>query len=371
MARRSSAGAGSIYFRASDQRWCCAVTLEGGKRKVIYGKTQKEVSTKLRKLLRAKEDGQPLVADKQTVADYLAQWLDKHRARVRPITYQNYVTHSRLYITPHIGAISLGKLKTEHVDQMMAAIAGAPSTRMTVLKVLRAALNAAVKEERIVRNVASRATAPRVPKRPATVFTAEQAKHFLQIVRGHKYEPVFVTLLGIGLRSGEVMGLQWADIDFAGAQLWVRRSVSRVAGGHRLGPPKTEDSVRRIDLPAFVVQTLRLQERLQYWQRQVAGASWRASDQVFTTRIGTLLDHSNLYTALQELLVTHGLPRMRVHDLRHACATLMLSEGVEPQLVQAMLGHATIAQTMDTYGHVLPSKQRAAAAVMDALLDVG
>jgi len=185
------------------------------------------------------------------------------------------------------------------------------------------------------------------------------------------YEPLFVTLLGVGLRLGEAMGLQWGDIDLAGAQLWVRRSVIRVTGGHMLAPPKTEESIRRIDLPAFVVQALHLQERLQYWQRQASRGKWQESDQVFTTKFGTLLDHSNVYAALQDLLVAHQMPRMRVHDLRHACATLMLSNGVDPQLVQAMLGHATIAMTMDVYAHVLPSKQKAAAAAMDVLMQAG
>lgn len=195
----------------------------------------------------------------------------------------------------------------------------------------------------------------------------EQAKHLLDIARGHRLEVMLTLAIATGMRKGEIGALKWEDIDFNGQSLQVRRSMRRLAGyGVITKEPKTAKGRRRIILPQFAVDALKLQKIYQLEQREKAGPSWEENNFVFPNIYGRFLSSQTIHTLFKKLLSDAGLPHMRFHDLRHSAATILLSMGVHPKVVQELLGHSQISITLDVYSHVLPSMQRE---TMDKLND--
>ena len=177
-----------------------------------------------------------------------------------------------------------------------------------------------------------------------------------------------LTNQSVGLRRGETLGLAWNDVDLDDGTLTVRQALQRIDGKLRLTPPKTKRSRRTIALPQTVVAALRMHRARQLQERLLAGSRWHDSGLVFTTTIGTPLEPRNVTRDFQRILAKAGLPRIRLHDLRHGCATLLLAQGVQPRVVMDILGHSTISVTMDTYSHVLATMRRDAADQIDAVL---
>ncbi len=171
-----------------------------------------------------------------------------------------------------------------------------------------------------------------------------------------------------GLRLGESLGLAWGDVDLSARTLRVRRALQRFDGKLRFVEPKSESSNRRVALPESAVVVLRRHRVRQQTERLLAGERWQDTGLVFTTTIGTPLDDRNVRKAFGELLGAAELPPMRIHDLRHTCASLLLAQGGHPRVVMETLGHSQISLTLDTYSHVMPTLERDAADRMDAVL---
>jgi integrase len=174
--------------------------------------------------------------------------------------------------------------------------------------------------------------------------------------------------LAVGLRQGEALGLRWDDIDLDRGSLTVRSALQRLGPGWQLAQPKTARSRRTIALPTVVSAALQSHRARQLQERLWAGARWQEHDFVFASTIGTPLDGTNVTRRFQQLLRSAGLPRQRFHDIRHACASLLLAQGVHPRVVMETLGHSQIGLTMNTYSHVIPALQSEAATQMDAVL---
>jgi integrase len=192
---------------------------------------------------------------------------------------------------------------------------------------------------------------------------------FLAARRSHRLHALFVVALGLGLRRGELLGLRRTDIDQATGQLRVWQTLQRVRGaGVVYGPPKSRRSRRVLTTPAVVSTALRAHRERQIADRVAAGDSWTDTGLVFTTATGRHIEPRNLNTALGRLLARAGVRRIRFQDLRHTCATLLMSRGVSPRMVMDILGHSQIAVTMNTYGHVIPAMQQEAAGHMDNAL---
>lgn len=171
-----------------------------------------------------------------------------------------------------------------------------------------------------------------------------------------------------GMRLGELLALRWQDIDFEHRSLHIRRSMGFISGqGYVEFEPKTARSRRKILLPPFVCEVLRQHRTRQLEERLKMGTVWRERDLVFCNRYGDFLDPSHLRQRFDRLLKDAGLPDVRFHDLRHSAATILLSMGIHPKVVQEILGHSQISMTLDTYSHVLPSMQQEA---MDKLDDL-
>jgi integrase len=233
-------------------------------------------------------------------------------------------------------------------------------------------LNQAVREELVARNVA-RLVQPSAPDRTEIrPWTEGEARIFLAACRSHRLHALFVVALGLGLRRGELLGLRWIDVDFAAGQLQISQTLQHVRGhGVVYGPPKSRRSRRVLTMPAVVAESLRRHRDGQRAERIAAGDGWTESGLVFTTIGGRHIEPRNLNTTFARLVAAAGVRPIRLHDLRHTCATLLLSRGVSPRMVMDILGHSQIAVTMNTYGHVIPAMQHEAAGQMDAALGKG
>lgn len=235
----------------------------------------------------------------------------------------------------------------------------APRTIKRIYSVLQQALENAVKWNLVSRNIAKLVTLPRAERYEAQTLTVEQARHLLEVARGSDMEVLLLLAVTAGMRRGKLLALRWDDIDFVNKVICVRRKVGRIVGQrYKEMEPKTRSSRRKIVLPDEVLGVLKMHQERQEEARIKVGAKWQERGLVFCNRYGEFtVEWWYTVVMFRRLLAEAGLPEMRFHDLRHSMATILLAENVLPKVVQERLGHSTIATTMDTYSHVLPSMQ--------------
>lgn len=363
---------GSIYKRA-DGRWTAALTVGDGKRKAYYGATRSEVQVKLSAALAGLQNGiRPVANERQTVGQFLVLWLENTvKPSVRFSTSKGYESKIRTHLLPALGSIPLTKLTPQRLEAFFnkkLADGLAPQTVQHLRAILRAALNDALKWSLVARNVAALVDGPRVPHTEIQPFSPEEARALLDAAEGHRLGALFSVAIAVGLRQGEALGLRWHDVNLEEGTLSVHFALQRVSGEFKLVEPKTRKSRRTIALPDTAVAALRSHRTSQFEEKLAAGSLWEETGLVFTTPNGRPLQGQNVTRSFQQLLSQVGLRRQRFHDLRHACASLLLAQGVHPRVVMETLGHSQIGLTMNTYSHVIPALQREAAASMDAVL---
>lgn len=350
MGKRRGHGEGAIYQRESDGLWCTSVDLGmiNGKRrrKVIYGKTRKEVAEKLKELHRDQAAGMTLNPEQQTVKEFLETWLEQSVKRQnRPRTYDKYKADVHHHIIPAIGKTPLARLAPDHVQAMLNGLAEqglSPRTISNVRAALRKALNQALRRGYVVRNVAALVDAPRTSDFKITPLDLAQARKLLDAVAGHRLEALYRVALSLGMRRGEVCGLRWKDVDFEQATLSVNGSLQRFGGKLHWTAPKTAASVRTLALPPALLETLRRHKARQEEERTDAD-DWEETGYIFVSVRGTPLEPHNVVRHFKSVLRKAGLPEtIRFHDLRHSCATLLIAQGVHLSVIKDILGHTQI-----------------------------
>ena len=377
MGKRRGHGEGSISQRA-DGRWQARINIgyvDGKrKRKSIYGETRKEVAEQLKVLLHEQQQGLPIAMERQTVGQFLDRWLKESvEPRRRHNTVAGYSNIVRLHLKPQIGHIQLAKLTPQHVEQLMNRMREkdknlAERTILLIRTVLRRALQQALKWGLVARNVAALTDAPTVEEFVTTPLTPERAGEFLQTIRGERHAALFATTLWLGLRRGEVLGLRWEDIDFDEQKLHVRMAQVVVKGKILLAQPKTKNSRRRLTIPPSLLSVLREHKRHQAEEQWKAGKKWQAHGLVFCTTKGTPFNPRNITRDFKDFMKQEGLPNIRFHDLRHSCASLLCHQKVPARVMMDILGHSTIATTLNIYAHVFDEAKREAADAMERLL---
>ena len=235
--------------------------------------------------------------------------------------------------------------------------------------VMHRALKQALRWGLVPRNACEAVDPPKPQKKEITPLSRDEARRLLEAVCGDRLETLYVLAIHCGLRQGELLGLRWEDVDLDDATLQVRRTLSTAKTGPKFAAPKTAKSRRTVRLNRLAVESLKRHHERQFEESTTLADEWKDYGLVFATTNGAPMDPSNLIArSFKPLLRNAGLPNIRFHDLRHTCATLLLGGGVHPKLVQELLGHATIAITLDTYSHVLPGMgDQAATAMEDAL----
>ncbi|MGW2890355.1 site-specific integrase [Streptomyces griseoruber] len=371
--KRNPNGAGSIWQR-KDGRFEARVYVpqpDGTrKRKTVYGSTWEECDEKRQELVRRDRQGIPTPSRSAKLSEWLPYWLEEYiRPNRKRTTYVKYEMHVRLYLVPLLGTRRLESLTTANVRQMIAKVTAQSSaaTAKEAHRVLRTAITAACRDELISRNVVQLVPAPRVEPRELRPWSLDETLTFLEAARMDPLYTAFVLAVALGLRRGEILGLQWRDVDLDRRTLTVRTTLNR--GGKALYLDTTKNRRSRvIPIPMMCVAPLRWHRMRQAERRAAAGADWHRSDHVFTTRSGRPIEPRNLYRSFLRISESASLPRVRLHDTRHGCASLLFAAGVAPRTVMEILGHSQIAVTMNVYTHVSDEHRREAMGHMDRLL---
>lgn len=318
-----------------------------------------------------------------TVAVYLTQrWLPANQARLKPSTWAGYARNTRLHVIPRIGRVPLRHLRPDHIERMYADLSvdgnhcrdGGLDEKsiIEIHQMLRRSLDDAVRRGLLVTNPAAIALAPR--RRPlgssaAKAWNAYQLRAFLDHTGGHRMHAALWTAANTGMRRGELAGLHWGDIDLDERRLSINRSLVSVAYELHESRGKTRTSRRCVDLDSTTVQVLR--EWKAYRVAEDPGFHPDDPDaHVFAQPDGRPVHPQLISDAFKRKVRSSGLPRIRLHDLRHTHATLLLKAGVPIKVVSERLGHSSPAFTMATYQHVLPGMQREAAETFASLLEL-
>lgn len=375
-AGRRGNGEGSIY-RLPDGRWRGSIFLgyRDGKphRKYVTRRTRAAVATDLRRLLEAHRQGQLVTTGSMTVGEWLATYLEQvARPKVRPRTLDRYRSDIELHIIPAIGRYRLDKLQPAQLVALYNAGAAKGMSAASLRHmhaVIRRALNVAVRWQLISVNPATLVDAPKAAQHEVTALTADEARRLIHAARDDRMQARWIVGLALGLRQGEALGLWWEDVDLDAQLLRIRRALQRQRGGGLVfTEPKTRRSRRTIPLPVPLVRALIEHRDRQDKERVTAGSLWQGSPCVFTSPIGTPVDPRNDFREFRKLLARAGLPPVRLHDLRHTAASLLLAQNVPARVVMEILGHSQIALTMNTYSHVAPEVSREAADRMARML---
>jgi integrase len=369
MAKRGN-NEGSIYQR-KDERWTAAVTVQGGKRKYLYGSTRDSVRQQLLKAQGNQAQGLPVTDARAFVRDYLSRWLE---AAVKPSVRPRSFAAAQLNVNrllPRLGGLRLSALSATEIQAAYGALLDRGLSRRSVEQahsVLHRALKQAVGWGLLVRNPTDSVTVPRPDRREMRTLTEEQVQALFAKTVRDRWHALWVVLVTAGLRLGEATGLRWDDVKLDAGTLSVQRSLQWQKGaGLVFVEPKTKRSRRTVHLAPGAVAALREHRRLQAAERLAFDGEWGHPTLVFPNAVGRPVDPARITDQLGRSLKAAEVPRVRVHDLRHTCATLLLQRNVHPKLVQEMLGHSTIAITLDLYSHVIPAMHGEVAMQMEAL----
>lgn len=358
MPRRRGNREGSS-FKRKDGRWVAEVSLLGGKRLTYYGKTQQHCREWLQEIRNQMDEGLTIEGAKTSTGKFLDNWLETVKPTLHPNTWTQYSAIIDRYIKPGLAVLRLKDLRLEHIQTLysnrLEAGTGARTVRL-IHAVLHRALNQALKWGPIQRNPATAVEKPRQPRPEMRTLDVRQTRDFLRAAQGYRLETLFHLAITTGLRRGELLGLQWNDLDWGTGKLQVRRQLQRVVGkGLVFNEPKTAAGRRPITVGQTDLAQLQQHRKRQLEERLFAGCSWQDHGLIFASAVGTPLDPRNVFRDFKNLLKTADLPDIRFYDLRHTAATLMLQQRVHPKVVQERLGHSTISMTLDTHSHVLPT----------------
>jgi integrase len=365
-------GEGSITHR-KDGLYMARYTVEtatGAKRKTLYAKTRKEASEKLTVALAQAQKGITADAGALTVGTFIERWLeDSVRGSVRRSTYQRDESLCRVHIVTALGKKKLKTLSATDVQRFYRAKLDSSLSSATVHKLhvlLHKSLKQAQRWGLVPRNVADDVDPPKVHKEEVRPLTNEQARKLLDTVKGDRLEALYVVAVQSGLRQGELLALRWEDVDLEARTLQVRRTVTRNGGKLAVGSTKTTKGRRTVKLTQGATEALQVHLGRQLVEIDKAGDKWQENGLIFCTGKRTLINPTNLRKrSFAPLLKRAGLPTITFHQLRHTAATILLLNNVNPKVVSELLGHATIAITLDTYSHVLPNMQHSAVAAME------
>ena len=362
------------HIRKRGSKWVIIVEAgrdENGRRTQRWHsgfETKRDATAALTEILGRMQRNEYVTPSNVTVGDWVKQWLAQ--VNRRPATQAMYEMLATNYIIPALGPIRVQELTPSQCNglyrelELKGGIRGTLSSKSIrhVHSVLRAAMNAAVAEGIVHRNVVCQAKPPRLNTPEMKTWTASELRAFLNAIADNRLFPAFLTLASTGLRRGELLGLRWRDLDLDGANLQVRQSLVVANYAVTMSPPKTEKARRLVALDPDTVEALRgwrarvLEERI-----AVGIGAPQPDDLVFVQEDASALHPSNFAKRFRKLVNAIGLPRIRLHDLRHTHASLALQAGVHVKVVSERLGHSSVGITLDTYSHAIPAMDADAA----------
>ena len=342
-------------------------------------RTKRDAQSACNELAAAMQRGDYLQANRQTVGEFVSEWLVTIAPTVRPSTLEKYERDLRVHVVGHIGFIALAKLDGSALNRLWAELAlsgkkaaqpggavqglsakSVENVAMTVHRLLRDA----VRWGRISKSPADMADPPKrsATHTPIKAWNVDTLRSFLELTRDDVEWPLWILLATTGLRRGEALGMRWSDVDLDLGRAHVVQTVTAIGWQIHIGQPKTQAGKRPVALDPWTVQVLR-----DYRQRRCATGRHLPGELMFVGDDGGPVHPERMYQAFKRAVIRHRLPRIPLHGLRHTWATIALQSGVHPRVVQERLGHSNIAITLQTYSHVLPTMHDEAAATVAAL----
>ncbi|HKQ06160.1 MAG TPA: tyrosine-type recombinase/integrase [Blastocatellia bacterium] len=308
-----------------------------------------------------------------TLDQYLDKWFAHIKGKRAEKTIEGYELIIRLYIKPFLGRKQLSKIKPLDVQGMVDELEASfsPKTVREANNLLARALKQAIKWRLITTNPARDVELPIKVQKEMKCFTPEEAQKFLEEASKDKYGLMFELALLTGMRPSEYFALQWTDLDFQKNTVTIQRALYRHnhGGNWAFKEPKTLQSRRTIPLPRYLTQELADYKRHQAEERLKMGAKWQNYNVVFASSNGNPLSRRNIEKRhFKPILVKAELPDIRLYDLRHTCATLLLADGENIKVVSERLGHADAAMVLRVYGHVLKGMQQGATDRIEAIV---
>jgi integrase len=365
MAKRRSKGEGSIFFLDEKKLWAAAITLPDGKKRRKYSKNQKDVREWLIKQRKAAQDGLLVDDRKLTVGEFIDRWFnDVKYPNLRPATRITVESIIRNHIKPELGDIRLKELTPIHIQNLYTQkLNDGLSTRTVkyIHTILHQSIDQALKWGFLARNATDAVETPKSKRKKVKPLTEEQVSMLFEVIKDDRLFPLYVVLLGCGLRRGEALALKLDDIDLDKGEIQVRKTLQHLHGiGFVVGEPKSERSRRTVAIPDYAKEVL---------SQHLANREVE-SDYVFCTSNGTPFIPRHIVRHFKAQLKKAGLPKnIRIHDLRHTFVSYLLAQNTPPKDVQEIVGHASFSTTMDIYGHLMPNAHRDAAKKMDRFFE--
>lgn len=338
--------------------------------------THTDAQKRLTELLHEMDTGRIVRPGKLTLAAFMERWLkDYAMTNCRPVTAEGYKKKVNKHIVPSLGRILLSELQPSHIQDFYRAKLDSglsPRTVGHLARILHNALSHAVKWGLVIRNVCEACDPPRASNREMKTLDGEAVNRLLQAAKDSLYYPVIHLAVYTGMRRSELLGLRWHDVDLDMATLSVVQVLHCLKGPRIVfGEPKSAKGRRQVALPPRAVLGLREHREHQELEYMMAGRALTQDDLVFSRPDGTPFMPNSVTHAFHVIGRGLGLDGIRFHDLRHTHASLMLKQGVHPKIVSERLGHATVSITLDTYSHVTPGLQEAAAKRFEEALGGG
>jgi integrase len=368
---------GTVYKRGDSWTYVLDISLPGQRRRQKSKggyRTKREALAGLNEAQGALQRGIYVEPSKLTVKTFLLDhWLPAIKAGLRESTFQGYRSAIRNYVLPRLGETRLQALTPDQLNAFYGELLGkgrrdgkaglSPKTVHNVHVMLHKALHDAVRWSYLPRNVAEYSDPPKQTSsgKAMRTWTPAELRGFLEFVSDDPYNAAWVLAANTGMRRGEVLGLRWQDIDFDRRRLAIRQTIISIDYRVKISEPKTARGRRSVALDSGTIAALRAHRATQNQLKLMLGEAWQDNDLVFCRDDGTPV-HPDRFTQMFDKHVRDcGLPRIRLHDLRHTHATLALAAGIHPKVVSERLGHSTVAFTMDVYSHAIPSMEAEAA----------
>jgi integrase len=359
MPKQRSHGEGALYFRKNTGRWYAEIIV-GRDADGHYqfwrfsSKAKREVISAMQQRQAELREADPVVRSTQPVSRFLDQWLESVQAMRSLRTWGGYRSLVINHAAPATGQVRLCDLRPAHLQSLYASVAAthAPVTVQHLHRALHRAFEMAVRWQLLSANPAKAVDSPRVPRREQRFLSTEQAKQFLAVARDDSLYAYWVLWLTTGMRTAELAGLTWDNVNLDTGVVRVQSSLGRVPGQGWVRKDPKSHQARGIPLRQMAISALREHRLRQHEARLAAGAKWKAQNLVFCSSVGGPLEVTNVRNRhFRPILERAGLPMIRMYDLRHSCASLMVSLGVHPKVVAEMLGHSSTQLTLDLYSH--------------------
>lgn len=352
---------------------------ENGDRKRTYKSTngtKKEAEKLMQQMLNELEGGTFIEESKMTVATYLRSWIKTYaEPNLAPTTIDGYKSNVENYLIPNVGTIALQKLSPMHLQEMYLKLSKngrldgkgglSPTTIRAIHRTLGKALDEALRMQQVKRNVSSLVTIPKVKPYKAEIYDEDEIISLLNVAKGTDMEIPITLGATLGLRRGEILGLKWSDINLIDGKMTISNNLVNTSSGAIFTTPKTDKSCRTLELSEGIIALLKKHRLSQKENKIKLGGAYKENDLVCCQPDGSWYEPRCFSKRFAWFLKKHGLKHIRLHDLRHSNATLMLTYGIPAKVASQRLGHSSISITLDLYSHVTDNMQKEVASKIE------